>query len=77
MLLHLLDNFRKEFRKILFCKENVSSKSKTINTEMTNQISNNNRLKISNTKIINTNSINNDLNHIRLSYDEEVHSLNI
>ena len=83
-LFFFLDNFRKEFRKIIFCnKKNLSLASKPQSTielarYSTNAINNLNRnlnthLKpISKSMELNANNV----NHMKLLYDEEVHSLN-
>ena len=69
------DNFRKEFKKIIFCNKKTISKNLTV-TELTN-LKNINQptIKITfNSKNL-SKSVDNNINAIKILYDDEVRSL--
>jgi hypothetical protein len=71
----LKDNFRKEFKKIIFCNKKTISKNLTV-TELTN-LKNINQptIKITfNSKNL-SKSVDNNINAIKILYDDEVRSL--
>jgi predicted lipoprotein len=71
----LKDNFRKEFKKIIFCNKKTISKNLTV-TELTN-LKNINQptMKITfNSKNL-SKSVDNNINAIKILYDDEVRSL--